>query len=484
MKHLGENEREYLNSIETMAEIVRIANDRDSLPYASLPFEIILEKPRELLLHREVMALIQEESERILKTTDYGKQFDSVAFSLYGISVQIDLLALWILENQSEVYDIRWSGKHHLPVVAPTDCHIDSVGSAIRTEGGEDLHRDEAQEVPLKQISRIQEVEECAKQLVDIYHARFCLVNQDDFEHANAILLKKASQGRTRTELEIMVFNECNEKIMREVRNLTKRSNACEAHLVKVTKHHRHNLLSYVLSPNSYKKWYEDVGAYIEKVAVTKIRHRTARHLSKEEKQAELRPLYPKGWFDPHVFHHLESIHPENVGSAPEDIKNMCGRNDRNIHTEMQERNLYNSHMVAKAHQRIENLEEQHKNDIHDLTLKINRECARHIMKFKKENNTLGKTLEESQQFHSCSLNNSQSGPTRTIQEIERPQRVLITQDPAKTMNLTTMREKENVKDAQKKGQVTATKRQQDTRHNPKEYENPYKRCYTNTRRR
>ena len=117
-----------MNSIETMIEIVRLQYDMDSLPYTSLPFEIVLEKPRELLLHREVMALIQEESERLLKTTDHGKQFDSVEFSLNGIPVQIDLLAKWILENQS-ICDIRWSGKLHSPVFVPTACQGESVGS-------------------------------------------------------------------------------------------------------------------------------------------------------------------------------------------------------------------------------------------------------------------------------------------------------------------------------------------------------------------
>ena len=344
----------------------------------------------------------------------------------------------------------------------------------------------DANTVSLKRISLYQ-VENCAKQLVDIYHARCCLANQDDFEHADALLLKKDSKDRRRTELEKTVLNECEKKIKREVKNLAERFGACETTLTEVTEKHRRNMVSYVVSPEPYEKWYRDVGSYIEKVATTKLRHLKAHHLNKEEKDEELRPLYPEGWFDRHVFLHLENTDTENVDSSPEDIANVCGRNDSNIDEEIRQKNLYNNHTVAEYIKRYKELKQQYKILLGDIELK-NLKTENHyrfkIKELEKKIKELEKIIEEMQQNHSGSLNNPQSGHTRTTQEIERPQTVLTTQAPAKTMDLTAMSGKENVNNAQEKGQVTATKRQQDTRHNPKEHENPYKRRYTNTRRR
>lgn len=458
---------------KNMVEIVRIQKKKD-LSHVGPPFEIKLEKSRELLLHREILALIQEESERILKT-DHGRQFDSVAFSLADIPVPIDLLATWILKNQREVSHIYWSGKCD-SCAPPTASHVDSVESASRTECHRDPHPD-AQVVPLKRIT-ISQAEKCAEQLVDIYHARYCLNRQDDFEHANAILLKKNSQGRSRTDLEMMILFECDKKIKRELQNVARRSDACEAKLIEVAEKHRQNMLSYVLSPDPYEEWYHDVGSYIKNVAATRIRHRTSRQLSNEEKEAEVLPLYPKGWFDCHVFPHLEEIHAENDGSAPEDINNMCGRNDRNIQTELQHRNLYSSHEVARAYQSNSRLRQEHKAQIHDMELKYYRQQALN----KLETNKLRKTID--QKNETCSLNDSLSGHNKTIQEIERQQTVLNTQAPAETKSNLVVREKENFNHAQRKGQVKRTKRQPDEHKKPKEHENPYKRHYAGNRRR
>lgn len=513
-----------------MVEIVRIQNEQELSGDAHVcpTFEIILNKPREMHAVREILALIEEESERILKT-DYGKQFDSVAFSFTELDLASDLLASWIQRNHAVLPGVRWMGKC-APCAAPADSQVDSVEAAVRTDCHHEPRADE-NTVSLKRIP-LDQAEKCAKQLVDIYHARCCLANQDDFEHADALLLKKDSEGRRRTELEKMVLNECEIKIKREVQNLAKRSGACETTLTEVTEKHRRNMVSYVVSPEPYEKWYRDVGSYIEKVAATKIRHLKAHHLNKEEKEAELFPLYPKGWFDRHVFHHLENIDTENVDSSAEDIANVCGRNDRNIDEEIRQRNLHNSHIVAKALTWIENSDKRNQDKIHEIILRHAQEESQYVMALKKEYNKLKKfiedmqqnhsnslkeqihnveleylrkenrefykhkkeiqelekkikelekIIEEMQQNHSGSLNHPQSGHTRTTQEIERPHTVLTTQDPAKTMDFAD-REKENVNNAQKKGQVTATKRQQDTRHNPKE--NPYKRCYTNTRKR
>ena len=81
-------------------------------------------------------------------------------------------------------------------------------------------------------------------------------------------------------------------------------------------------------------------------------------HLSNAEKEEEVLPLYPEGWFGWHVFPHLKGIHSENVGSALKYIANVCARNDTYIHTELHERNLHNSHMVVKAHERMRYLKQ------------------------------------------------------------------------------------------------------------------------------
>jgi len=467
-----------------MVEIVRIENKQELNGDARVgpPFEIMLEKPKELHLHREILALLQEERERMLKT-DYGKQFDSVTFSFKGKSdIPIEILASWILRNHKVILHVYWTGKSG-PYAAPKGIQVDSVQSDVRDDfhkddEDKDLHPDTST-VSLKLIT-IEQAEKCAKQLVDIYHARFCLHNKNDFEHANAILLKKASQGRKRTDLEILVLKECEDKIKREIRNLAKRSDASETKLTEVAGNHRRNMLSYVVSSEPYEKWYKDVGFYIENVATTKIRHLTAYDLSNEQKEGELLPLYPKGWFDRHVFRHLENIHSENVGSAPEDIKNICGRNDRDIHTELQEKNRYNSHTVAKAQETNNNLREKQKQTIHELTLKFYKKEALEITNLKEENKRLKNFIEGIQQNHPCSLNESQSG-YGTIQEIERPHTVRTTQDPDKKIH-NVAQEKEKINYAQKKVHIKATKRQQ--HQNPKEHENPYKRCYINTRRR
>ena len=77
-----------------MVEIVRIQNKQELSGDAHVcpPFEIKLNKPREMHAVREILALIEEESERILKT-DYGKQFDSVAFSFTELDLASTLLA-------------------------------------------------------------------------------------------------------------------------------------------------------------------------------------------------------------------------------------------------------------------------------------------------------------------------------------------------------------------------------------------------------
>ena len=76
-----------------MVEIVRIQNKQELSGDAHVcPFEIILNKPREMYAERDILVLIEEESERILKT-DYGKQFDSVAFSFTELDLASTLLA-------------------------------------------------------------------------------------------------------------------------------------------------------------------------------------------------------------------------------------------------------------------------------------------------------------------------------------------------------------------------------------------------------
>lgn len=439
------------NKSGVMVEIIRIrpsGKHSKNIPY--IPFEIKLEKSRDEYLHREVVELLREESERILKN-HRDIAFDSIAFYFYGGSVTIEILAKLIIVNSSRLPRIFWEGKHdsHVP---PSGSDMESVGLANETF---DCLAD-PQRMHNKQIS-MKQAEQCARDLVDIYHARYHICSCDDFEHCNALLPRKNSDGRTRTDLEISVLNECDKKIARELENIAKRSDACVARLREMFENHRRVRMSYKLSSDSCEQWYRHVGIHIERV----LTHRRSCGSIDAQKESELQQLYPKGWFEYHVFPHLEEIHPENRGSAPEDVINTSGRNDTNFITELEDRNVYNSHMVSKAIQCLHKRNEMHKQEILKKDLeryKGEGEIKMSQKKMQREIEELRGTL--AQQNQTGDLDGLQSSQEKTIEENVIKQMPLPVQDLVELSHLSERIEKENKNDAPKKDRSKAMKTQ------------------------
>lgn len=111
-----------------MVEIIRIRPGESLADEPYCPFEIKLEKPRDQYLHAEILALLREESERILKI-DRRQVFDSVAFSLDGAPVPIETLAGYIIYgiNNFRLQYISWEGKH--------DSHVPNNGRTVESTG-------------------------------------------------------------------------------------------------------------------------------------------------------------------------------------------------------------------------------------------------------------------------------------------------------------------------------------------------------------
>jgi hypothetical protein len=438
-----------------MVEIIRIRPGESLADEPYYPFEIKLEKPRDQYLHAEILALLREESERILKI-DRRQVFDSVAFSLDGAPVPIETLAGYIIINNFRLQYISWEGKHdsHVPNNGRT---VESTGSANQTlECLTDVHKMQNRHITIKQA------EICARDLVDIYHARYCTSKCDDFEHCNALLPRKNSEGRKRTDLEISVLAECDKKIERDIENIAKRSDACVGKLLEVVENHRRLRMSYKLSSDSCEKWYRRVGIYIERV----LRSSRAYGSIDAQKESELLQLYPKGWFECHVFRHLEEIHTENRGSAPEDVINTSGRNDTNMITELEARNLYNSHRVSKAIQCLHDRNKKHEQEIRSKDLqrfKEGAETQRQNKKLQRLNEELQMENEKlrngmSEQYQTDDLNGPQSSRGKNIQEMVRQQIPQPIQNVEQSKYHPERKEKENKYDAPKKGPSKVTK--------------------------
>jgi len=450
-----------------MSDIVRIRSRFDDVN-----LEFRLQHPRESYLQQEILDRLREETQKILNC-DNGKKYDSVEFEICLARAPIERIARYIIENHKMLKHARWKGVESLvnDKSSETKCsenvHVSSHMAA---------HRGDEQQ--FTKFLTIEEAEDCAKVLVDMYHARYCKQKENDFENSNSLIPRKNSDGRRRTDVEMLVLSECDQKIDREIGNLVKRSPACKTELFRVVEKYREYKLSQCLSSPSCREWYHRVGSHIEDVCFRKIRGRESMILSVAEIESELHGLYPKGWFECHVFQNVEEIHPENGNSAPENIKNMVGSNDRNMQTELHHRNLYNSHEVARAYENKSRERQEHQAQLHDMNLRLHRQQALHTMETKK----MKRIIEQNN--NTCSLKDLQSGDNNTIQEIQGQQAVLNTQAPAKTTKQSIGREKENVNHrAENKDQVKP-KRQPVEHRNPKELENPYKRQYTSNRRR
>ena len=109
-----------------MVEIIRIRPGKSLADEPYCPFEIKLEKPRDQYLHAEILALLREESERILKI-DRRQVFDSVAFSFGGAPVPIETLAGYIIKSNFRLQYISWEGKH--------DSHVPNNGRTVESTG-------------------------------------------------------------------------------------------------------------------------------------------------------------------------------------------------------------------------------------------------------------------------------------------------------------------------------------------------------------
>lgn len=145
--------------------------------------------------------------------------------------------------------------------------------------------------------------------------------------------------------------------------------------------------------------------------------------------ESELHGLYPKGWFECHVFQNMEEIHPKNRNSAPEKIKNMVGSNDTTMQTELHHKNVYvYSHEVARVYENMSRERQEHQAQLQDMSVRLHRERALHRMEIKK----LKRSIEQNN--NTCSLKDlQQHGDNNMIQEIQGQQAVLHTQAPAKT---------------------------------------------------
>ena len=461
------------NKFDTMVEIIRIRPGGPLADGPYIPFEIKLEHPRDQYLHYKLVALLREESERLLKSyTEIA--FDSVAFYFHAAHVPIETLADLIINNDFRLPGIHWEGKHdsHVPT---NGTYVESTGSAIQAV---DCVVD-VQTTYMKQIT-IDQAEQCARDLVDIYHARYCRSKCDDFEHCDALLPRKNSAGRIRTVLEISVLAECDKKIAREIQNIAKRSDARVAKLRDVVEQHRRMRMSHNLSSLSCRQWYHRVGKHIESVL---IRRRTCDSVDAPN-ESELLQLYPKGWFKDHVFSHLEGIHAENTGSSPDDVNTISGRNDRNIATEPGD--LCNSNLASKAIQCPCNLTEMHALEIQNKDLvrfKEEETLQREHEELQREHEELRRTNEElrrklaQQQNQTGDLDGPQSSQKKAIKE-----NVLPIQNLVQLNQHSGIIEKGNIKDAPRKGRSKATKTQPKRVHGGNE--NIYRKEYRYTKKR
>ncbi len=247
-----------------------------------------------------------------------------------------------------------------------------------------------------------------------------------------------------------------------------------------MVENHRRSRMSHKLSSDSCELWYRRVGIYIERVLIS----RRAYSSIDAQKESELLQLYPKGCFEYHVFRHLEKIHTDNRASSPEDIINTSGRNDTNIITELEARNLHNSHQVSKAIQCLHNRNKKHDQEMQDKDLQRFKEGAKMQMKIKKlqmENEKLRSCLSE--QYQTDDLNGPQSSQRKNIQEMVRQQISLPVQDNELSKHHLEGIEKENKNDAPKKGPSKVTKTRPKRVHGGGN-ENIYKKEYRHTRRR
>ena len=460
-----------------MFEIIRIP-PLDSARLGNLFFEIKFETPREStretsLLQRDVMELLREESERVLNServlkSDHGVDFDSVAFFMGLYRITNEKLAMMIIESDARVANIKWTAQKGTLVVPRDD-----ISGKYGTEST-------VCDCKLQPSMTIVQAESCAKTIVDIYHARYCEGKKDDFEHSNALLPRKNVDGRERTDLELQVLSECNKKIDREIENLEKRSGACKEHLLNVVEKYRLSKISQRLPLESCIDWYVSVGLCIKNVASTTIGHRHLPYLTEEQKASQLHYMYPKGWFDVHIFPHVEVVHEDNEGSAPEEIRHMTGANDRNRQEQPQIRNKYNSNQVAKARQSLtEYRDKTERSRLEEKVISLRREGVQ-IRRI----NELQKQLDER-----SSTNGSTSVEMNTTPEKVTLQGALPVQNPVHSDGQIEILKEGNILDAPKKGLSQGKGRPKVTKTRPKrvhrgDNENIYQREYRNTKRR